>query len=53
MITHRLSTVRYFDMIAVMQDGQLVECGSHQELMQQHVYKELLKKQEELEAFQG
>ena len=32
-ITHRLSTVRNADQIAFMEDGQIVETGSHEELM--------------------
>jgi ABC-type multidrug transport system fused ATPase/permease subunit len=33
LITHRLSTVRHADQVAVLQEGRLVECGSHDELM--------------------
>ena len=33
-ITHRLSTVRNADQIAFMKDGQIVETGNHDELMQ-------------------
>lgn len=33
MIAHRLSTVRNADTIAVMQQGQIVESGSHEVLM--------------------
>ncbi|XXG62474.1 hypothetical protein AAC387_Pa05g0824 [Persea americana] len=33
-IAHRLSTLRNADMIAVLQSGQLVESGSHDELVQ-------------------
>ncbi|KAK9038353.1 hypothetical protein V6N11_023228 [Hibiscus sabdariffa] len=32
-IAHRLSTIRYADLIAVVQDGQVIEIGSHDELM--------------------
>jgi ATP-binding cassette, subfamily B, bacterial MsbA len=31
-IAHRLSTVRRADRIAVMREGSIIECGSHQEL---------------------
>ena len=33
-IAHRLSTIRNADMILVMRDGNIVEQGSHDELMQ-------------------
>ncbi len=33
LITHRLSTIRRADRIAVLREGRLVECGSHAELM--------------------
>ena len=32
-IAHRLSTVRRADLILVLQDGEIVERGTHQELM--------------------
>ncbi|MFY9669787.1 MAG: ABC transporter ATP-binding protein [Trebonia sp.] len=36
LISHRFSTVRHADRIAVVEDGQVVELGSHDELMQLH-----------------
>ena len=33
-IAHRLSTIRNADLILVMQDGDVIESGTHQELME-------------------
>ncbi|KAJ4951181.1 hypothetical protein NE237_028013 [Protea cynaroides] len=33
-VAHRLSTIRNADMIAVVQNGQVMEAGTHEELMQ-------------------
>jgi ATP-binding cassette subfamily B protein len=53
-ISHRVSTVRNADRIAVMHDGQIVEYGTHDELIErQGYYKDLYDKQlleEELET---
>ena len=35
-IAHRLSTVQRADKIIVLQNGELIESGTHQELLQQH-----------------
>lgn len=45
-IAHRLSTIRDADLIAVMQDGRIVESGTHSELINSKgVYFELYKAQ--------
>jgi ABC-type multidrug transport system fused ATPase/permease subunit len=54
-IAHRLSTVRDADLILVMQQGDIVEQGNHEELLaKQGFYYELymsqFKKQEETES---
>jgi subfamily B ATP-binding cassette protein MsbA len=46
MVAHRLSTVNKADRIVVMQDGQIMEQGSHQELMaQKGVYEHMVRLQ--------
>lgn len=47
-IAHRLSTVRKADLVAVLQQGSLVEMGGHDELIAQgdkSIYTKLLKMQ--------
>jgi len=45
-IAHRLSTIRESDNIFVLENGKILESGSHDELMQQHgAYFELVKSQ--------
>ena len=45
-IAHRLSTIRNADMIVVLQDGQVVETGTHTDLLNnQHLYARLVSHQ--------
>jgi ABC-type multidrug transport system fused ATPase/permease subunit len=45
-IAHRLSTVQSADIVAVVSDGQIVERGTHEELLSKDgVYTALVKRQ--------
>ena len=45
-IAHRLSTIRNADLILVMQDGDIVESGTHADLLEQNgVYAKLYNSQ--------
>jgi ATP-binding cassette, subfamily B, multidrug efflux pump len=46
-ISHRVSTVRNADRIAVLRDGEIVAYGTHEELVNRSpYYRELCEKQE-------
>lgn len=46
MIAHRLSTVRHADRICVLSDGQIIESGTHAELLaRQGMYAEMVRRQ--------
>lgn len=48
-IAHRLSTLRQADRLIVIEDGQIAEMGSHDELTERHgVYRRLVEIQQEL-----
>ena len=54
-IAHRLSTIRNADMILVLNDGQIIERGKHDELLRKKgfyydLYMSQFKKQEDVEA---
>jgi ABC-type multidrug transport system fused ATPase/permease subunit len=50
-IAHRLSTVRRADLILLMEDGRVVERGTHEELMDARgVYYEMVLRQMEAEG---
>ncbi|MBI5822706.1 MAG: ABC transporter ATP-binding protein [Chloroflexi bacterium] len=54
-IAHRLSTIRNADMILVLKDGQIIERGRHDDLLEARgfyydLYMSQFKKQEEMEA---
>ncbi|MDF2959560.1 MAG: transporter [Paenibacillus sp.] len=52
-IAHRLSTIMQADRIIVMRQGQIVEAGSHQQLLDLHGYYEQLYRHSQGKAVQG
>lgn len=45
-IAHRLSTVKTANIVAVVSDGQIVESGTHEELLSKNgIYSALVKRQ--------
>ncbi|KAF7067731.1 hypothetical protein CFC21_073581 [Triticum aestivum] len=53
-IAHRLSTVKTADTVAVVSEGQIVESGTHDELLDRDgIYTALVKRQLQLPKFEG
>ena len=53
MIAHRLSTIKKADQIVVMQDGMIVELGSHDTMIEQKgYYYKLIQSQYDLEPIE-
>ncbi|VAI36866.1 unnamed protein product [Triticum turgidum subsp. durum] len=53
-IAHRLSTVKSADTVAVISEGQIVESGTHDELLERDgIYTALVKRQLQLPKFEG
>jgi ATP-binding cassette, subfamily B, bacterial len=51
MIAHRLSTIRRADLILLMEDGCIIERGTHEELMRAGgVYHDMVRRQMESAA---
>ncbi|MGQ0767002.1 MAG: ABC transporter ATP-binding protein [Gemmatimonadota bacterium] len=50
-IAHRLSTIRRADMILLLEDGRIIERGSHEDLMRQGgIYRDMVRRQMESQA---
>ena len=46
LIAHRMSTIMHSDLVLVMRRGEIVERGTHEQLLQQHgLYKDLVDNQ--------
>ena len=53
-IAHRLSTVRRADLILLMEDGRIVERGTHQDLMSAGgIYRDMVVRQMESHGYEG
>lgn len=49
-IAHRIATIENADQILVMDDGRIVQCGVHEQLIQQDgIYRNFIKRKEEAE----
>lgn len=51
-IAHRIATIENADQILVMDDGRIVQCGVHEQLIQQDgIYRNFIKRREEAEGW--
>ena len=51
-IAHRIATIENVDQILVMDDGRIVQCGVHEQLIQQDgIYRNFIKRREEAEGW--
>jgi ATP-binding cassette subfamily B protein len=48
-VSHRVSTIRDADLIVVLEDGSIVECGTHQELIARQGFYAILCEKQQLE----
>lgn len=51
-IAHRLSTIKNANMVAVLDQGRVTECGNHEELLSKPdgIYRKLMNKQRFISA---
>lgn len=51
-IAHKINTIKNADQIIVLDEGQIVQRGTHQELMQEHgIYRDFLSIRDQSESW--